>query len=274
MSQTANPFKGGGRFDLTVADGVVIKRGDAPSLAREALGQRHAAGLDIAPRLIAAHRGVIVTELLDGTERALDTIRPSDAYELGSTVRRLHDSRRTATGGRPQWPSRARSLTSYRRLRAIDVLAAAGPDRRLAERIIAALPPLKATPARQPFRLLHGDLVAANVIWTPAPRLVDFEFWRMGDPAEDLAYLIELNALPPAVVAGILDGYANARVADRIDSWRTLCALDAGLWYRRAAQQERATELIERAARSIAEGIGGQIGRRAIPGAAASRSSR
>jgi aminoglycoside phosphotransferase (APT) family kinase protein len=274
VRQTVNQFKGGGRFDLTVASGVVTKRGDVPSLAREALGLRRAAGLGIAPRLVAAQRGVIVTEFLDGTERALDTMGPPEAHELGSMVRRLHDSRRTATGGRPRWPSRARSLTSYRRLRASDALAAAGPDRRLAERIIAALPPLRATSARQPFRLLHGDLVAANIIWTPAPRLVDFEFWRMGDPAEDLAYLIELNALPPGVVSAVLDGYADARVAERIDSWRALCALDAGLWYRNAAQPERATALIERAARSIAERIGEATGWQATPAATPSRSSR
>jgi aminoglycoside phosphotransferase (APT) family kinase protein len=252
VSHTVNQLTGGGRFDITVAGRVVTKRGDPPSLAREALGLRRAAGLDIAPRLLATQRGVIVTELLDGTERVLATMRRSDAHELGSTVRRLHERRRGATGGRPEWPTRARSLASYRRLRASDTLAAAGPDRRLAERVVAALPPLKAASVRRPFRLLHGDLVAANIIWSPAPRLVDFEFWRMGDPAEDLAYLIELNALPPALVAAILDGYANGRVAERVDSWRALCALDAGLWYRNAGQPERAAELIRRAARSIA----------------------
>lgn len=252
MSETARSILGGGRFAITVTGDAVTKRGDLRALAREASGLLRAAGLDIAPRLIATQRGVIVTEFLDGTARALDTLRPSEARTLGATLRRLHDSRRTTTGGRPQWPSRVRSLTSYRRRRAGDALAAAGPDRRLAACIIAALPPLKAASARHPFRLLHGDLVAANVLWTPAPRLVDFEFWRMGDPAEDLAYLIELNALPPAVVTAVLDGYANARVAERVDAWRPLCALDAGLWYRHEGQPDRAAQLINRAARSVA----------------------
>lgn len=249
MNDAARMIEGGGRFDITVAGDAVTKRGDPRALAREAAGLRRVAGQDIAPRLIAAGRGVVVTELLAGAGRALDTVRSSDARMLGATLRRLHDSRRSATGGLAHWPSRARSLTSYRRRRASDALAAAGHDRRLAERIVAELPALDAAPARQPFRLLHGDLVGDNVLWTPAPRLVDFEFWRMGDPAEDLAYLLEVNALPPPVVTAVLDGYANTRVTGRVGAWRALCALDAGLWYRDASQPERAAELIARAAR-------------------------
>lgn len=249
MNDVARTLEGGGRFEVTVTGDRVTKRGDPRALAREAAGLRRLAGHDIAPRLIAAGRGMVVTELLAGARRALGEVRSSDARMLGATLRRLHDSRRSATGGLAHWPSRTRSLTSYRRRRASDALVAAGHDRPLAERIVAELPALDAGPARQPFRLLHGDLVSANILWTPAPRLVDFEFWHMGDPAEDLAYLLEVNALPPPVVTAVLDGYANTRVTDRVDAWRALCALDAGLWYRDASQPERAAELLVRAAR-------------------------
>ncbi len=257
MRDAERPFDGGGRFEITVANGAVIKRGDPRALARDAGGLRHAAGLDIAPRLIASRRGLLVTELLDGAARPLEAMRPHDARALGQAVRHLHEARRTRTGGRPEWTSRVRSLAAYRRRRVDDAIAAAGPDRALAERVVASLAPLAAPAVRQPFRFLHGDLVSGNVIWGPAPRLVDFEFWRMGDPAEDLAYLIAVNALPPALVRGVLDGYGHAGAAARVDAWLALCALDAGLWYRNASQPERADELIARAAHLAARPLSG-----------------
>lgn len=240
---------GGGRFDITVAGDTVTKRGDPRALAREAAGLRRAAGLDLAPRLLRAGRGVVVSARIDGAERRLDTLRRTDAQALGQALRRLHEGRRCATGGLPHWPSRARSLTSYRRRRADDTLAAAERHRELAERILAGLPAIDEHRAAQPFRLVHGDLVASNILWTPTPHLIDFEFWRMGDPAEDLAYLVEVNALPHEAVTALLEGYANASVAYRVDAWRALCALDAGLWYRNAGQPHRAAELVARACR-------------------------
>src|SRR5262249_60691413 len=75
-----------------------------------------------------------------------------------------------------------------------------------------------------------GDLVLANVVWGPAPRLVDWEFWRLGDPAEDLAYAIEVNDLGADLATALLAGYADAAVAERVEGWRALGAVDAGLW--------------------------------------------
>jgi hypothetical protein len=53
----------------------------------------------------------------------------------------------------------------------------------------------------------------------------------MGDPAEDLAYLAELNALPPDVQERVLEGYALPGMAPRVAAWRGLVAADAGGWY-------------------------------------------
>lgn len=242
---------GSGRFAVTVTGDTVTKRGDRRALAREAAGLRRAAGLDVAPRLLRAGRGVVTSARIDGAERRLDALGASDARALGRTLRTLHDGQRSVTGGLPHWPRRARSLTSYRRGRAHDALAAAGGERELAERIVARLPAIDEPAAGQPFRLVHGDLVASNILWTPAPLLIDFEFWRMGDPAEDLAYLVEVNALPQTAVTALLDGYANQGVAARLDAWRALCALDAGLWYRNADQPRRGAALIARAARRV-----------------------
>lgn len=65
-------------------------------------------------------------------------------------------------------------------------------------------------PRPLPFRLVHGDLQAANVLvaddgtW----RLIDWEFSRIGDPREDLGYYNAYSgAVPPNLAALDLDGY-------------------------------------------------------------------
>lgn len=119
-----------------------------------------------------------------------------------------------------------------------------------ARRVIDALAPLPPSDPERPFRLLHGDLVRENIVWTPpGPRLVDWEFWRMGDPAEDLAYLCEVNALTPPAVAAVLQGYSVEGMGERVDAWRPLVALDAGLWYLAHGDAARGEALLARAER-------------------------
>jgi aminoglycoside phosphotransferase (APT) family kinase protein len=248
VTTTQRQLRGGGRFEVTVVGDVVTKRGDARSLAREAAGLRKVAGLDLVPAIVASRRGALSSQYLRGRTRMLKRISDDHAHELGHALRRLHESHRSASGGLPHWPGPARSLTAYRQRRSLDTLAAAGPADSLARRVVAALPPTDTSPTDQPFRMLHGDLAGANIVWTPSPRFVDLEFWRMGDPAEDLAYLIEVNGIPQTRAHSILDGYGVPDMADRVEAWRALCALDAGIWYRTTAQAAPTVGLIVRAA--------------------------
>jgi aminoglycoside phosphotransferase (APT) family kinase protein len=65
-------------------------------------------------------------------------------------------------------------------------------------------------PPPAPFRLVHGDFQAANVLVTPddAWHLIDWEFARIGDPREDLGYYNAYSeAVPPNLVARDLDTY-------------------------------------------------------------------
>ena len=48
--------------------------------------------------------------------------------------------------------------------------------------------------------LLHGDPGAANVIWTPEPVLIDWEYARLGDPADEVAFGMAIAD------AGLADG--------------------------------------------------------------------
>ena len=65
-------------------------------------------------------------------------------------------------------------------------------------------------PPPAPFRLVHGDFQAANVLVTPddAWHLIDWEFARIGDPREDLGYYNAYSAaVPPNLLDGDLDGF-------------------------------------------------------------------
>jgi aminoglycoside phosphotransferase (APT) family kinase protein len=70
----------------------------------------------------------------------------------------------------------------------------------------------------------------------------------MGDPAEDLAYLAELNRVPEQVLAAVLEGYGRPEVAAAVDPWRAVAALDAAGWYLREGMALEAEVLLERGA--------------------------
>lgn len=226
----------------------VEKRGPAAPLAREAAALRALAGRPGVPALLEEAPGRLVTARLPGAPRPLATAGSSDLRALGRLLRALHDARAEERGGLWTWPAPARDLAEYRRLRAADADAAlAGrAEAGLAARADARAPGPPAAPT--PFRLLHGDLVEANVVWGPeGPALVDWEFWRPGDPAEDLAYACELNRLPPAAERALLAGYGAPGMGERIDAWRPIVALDAGAWYLRQGMSVEAAPLLARA---------------------------
>jgi aminoglycoside phosphotransferase (APT) family kinase protein len=217
------------RFSVVIAAGRVAKRGDPEALAREAAALAALAGRPWAPAVVRREPGLHVTERVRGAPRDLAALGREDARRLGAVLREVHDARTAGPGGLWWWEAPARSLGEYRegRVRDAEAALAGTADAGLARRV-AAVPP-----ADGPFAFLHGDLVAANVLWPPAggPVLVDWEFARMGDPAEDLAYLAELNGLPDAVLGAVLEGHGTPGMAARVEGWRGLVAADAGGWY-------------------------------------------
>jgi aminoglycoside phosphotransferase (APT) family kinase protein len=88
------------------------------------------------------------------------------------------------------------------------------------------------------FALLHGDLSPGNILWQPNAddvRLIDWEFSRDGDPAEDLAYLIAEGKLTPETFSDVAEGYiaggGEPWALARVPAWLPLVALDAELWW-------------------------------------------
>lgn len=236
----------------------MLKRGDATALRREARGARMA-GPPLAPAVLASTPGALTSRLITGRPRRLRRLDAHRARALGRVLARVHHRRATATGGLPGWPSRVTGLAAYARGRGRDALARATTtrERALVQRATgAAAAAAGAAPSvAQPFALLHGDLVEDNVVWPAAggdPVLVDWEFWRMGDPAEDLAYLLALGDLPPAVARPVLQGYgADTALARRVEGWRALVLVDAALWHRAHGHPHAAGPLMDRAAAAL-----------------------
>jgi aminoglycoside phosphotransferase (APT) family kinase protein len=249
------------RFHVTDLPGDpprVEKRGDPGAIAREAEALTILTGRPWVPALVEHSPGRMVSTRLPGAPRPIAAIGASEAQRLGALVREAHEVRRGADGGLWSWARPSATLAGYRRRRAEDTeaLLAGGAHAGLARRALGRAGDDGARP--EPFRMLHGDLVESNVVWGPdGPALVDWEFWRMGDPAEDLAYLIEVNGLPPAVVSALIEGYALPGIGRRVDRWRALVAADAGAWYLAEGTADRAALLLERARSACARGEAG-----------------
>lgn len=236
------------RFELLVEGDPpsVVKRGDPDRTAREAAALREMTATGLAPALLSAAPGEVRCQLVDGRPRRLGRLRPTDAQALGAALRRVHDQRRTATGGLHTWPRRVRSLRAYATWRMRDLYPLPPQIAAWAEPVAARFRPV-GDPDPLPFRMLHGDLMEQNILWTPRPVFIDWEFWRMGDPAEDLASLVALNEMPRRVRDGILAGYGDAGMQPRMDAWLAPIALDAGVWFLRNGDSDAADQMFARA---------------------------
>jgi len=239
---------------------LVIKVASPDRVAREARALRRAIGLGLAPDPVGSGGRILVSARAPGASRATNGLPVRQLRALGAAVRRVHDVRHGASGGWSHWAGRARSLAAYRRLYAAEAEVAARQAGRseLAAAVLRALPALPPGEAR-PFRWLHGDLWAGNMLWhRGAPLLVDWEDARMGDPAEELAYLAEMDALSDRAVGRVLEGYDVPGMPDRVAAWRSVVALSAGLWFLAEGLPERAEVLLAQA--------GGRVSRSEGPG--------
>lgn len=86
------------------------------------------------------------------------------------------------------------------------------------------------------FAVLHGDLSIGNILWAErGVALIDWEYSRAGDPAEDLAYLFTEQQLAGEWSAEILARYLIAggdhRDVERIPAYGLFTAVDSALWW-------------------------------------------
>lgn len=87
--------------------------------------------------------------------------------------------------------------------------------------------------------LLHGDIALGNVLWGPNPVLIDWEYARLGDPSDEIAYLFDQNGLAAAQREAFWRGYrahagsamSLAHTMERVNWWEPLTLLGSTLWW-------------------------------------------
>jgi thiamine kinase-like enzyme len=86
--------------------------------------------------------------------------------------------------------------------------------------------------------LLHGDPAGDNILWDAAgPVLIDWEYTRLGDPADEVAYLFDQNDLSAQQREAFWRGYRDGSSAwssdlvDRVSWWEPATLLGSTLWW-------------------------------------------
>jgi Ser/Thr protein kinase RdoA (MazF antagonist) len=233
-------------WEVATPEGLrVIKVGDARRTAREAEILAQLAGSTVAPRLLAAGVGMLITERLDGAPLRPRSWSLDNAEALGRLLRRVHDLPAPTAGD-----EYAVADHRYRDARIADIRRGCRPDARSpTESSIATLPPL----ASDRLVLLHGDPWSGNVVWgADGPVLVDWEYARPGERAEDLAYLAAMDELPTVTLASVLGGYgAGSDLRARVEAWRPLMAAWCGSWLWERGETDRGARLLAHADRLV-----------------------
>jgi aminoglycoside phosphotransferase (APT) family kinase protein len=238
---------------------VIVRISNSASEAAAAQAAREAAVLShlqgrVSPRLLDfrtdgafAGRAVMCLEYIAGRFESLDMASPERMAELGSIVRRTHG---VAVEGLARVLDGPTDLSGYvdDRLRSMmarmplvrDPLpqstqlefheAAAWAEQ-------TALELHKADDPGAPC-LLHGDVSAGNLLWTPQPVLIDWEYARIGDPADEIGYLFGQNALRPEQREHFWRGYGDglepaslARIVERAARWEPLTLFGSALYW-------------------------------------------
>ena len=91
----------------------------------------------------------------------------------------------------------------------------------------------------EPLALLHGDIALGNIIWGPDPVLIDWEYARLGDPADEIAYLFDQSGLTALQRDAFWRGYGAsasnevrfAHLMERSRWWEPITLLGSALWW-------------------------------------------
>lgn len=195
-------------------------------------------------------RPVMCLEFLRGVQPHLAEIGPENLERLGRLVQWLHAQ---PVDDLRDWAPSEIGLSAYVQERWRDHLASRlGAIRdplpsRLQERLKAAV--ALAAGAVEELEslssvggdglvLLHADISGANLLWVPEPVLIDWEYARLGDPADEVAYLFTQNALLEPQRDAFWRGYSEAltddqlrNIAQRVRHWEPITLLGSILWW-------------------------------------------
>lgn len=228
----------GGTADVVVRVSLTDEPAERDHAAREA-DVLAAVGPPVGPELldvrITSERfaaPVICTRYVAGDDTPIAAAPRSSLAALGAVVARCHD---TDLARFPRWPIPEGGVEAYARARLERAMRrCANAHRALPESLQGRLDAAAARAAERaragisselfgdrPLRLLHADLGPGNVVWAAVPVLIDWEYARIGDPADEIAYAFDQNGLDGSQRDAFLRGY---RPDDGI-AWKCHCGL-------------------------------------------------
>ena len=184
--------------------------------------QQAAAAQGLASDVIHASPTVLLTDFADGSVWTGEDLQNDDNLaRLARLLRRVH---RLPPTGRRFDAKRAADLYADR------ITAVGSVDPAFVDEQVAVLHSLPVTAV---VCCCHNDVVAGNIVATPALRLIDWEYATDNDPMFDLAIVAVHHDLDRAETASLLDAYAGDaagrlrnRLAREIRRYRAL----AWLW--------------------------------------------
>lgn len=190
-------------------------------------------------------------QFLRGRQRDLQTVSSAQIEQLASLVAWLHEH---PIGGLRESIGTTTTVASYAgdRLRAILSTLAWARDplpemlqdrlRRAADSLAASIENARESGSFNSgatLSILHGDIGPGNLLWTPGPCLIDWEYTRLGDPADEIAYTFDQNVLAPSQRRAFWDGYQQGmggrsrltQIIERVDWWEPVTLLGSALWW-------------------------------------------
>lgn len=194
---------------------------DAPFNTRcaEANIQMMAAKADLAPRIILADDGLYFTEYVEGVVWERSCLEEEGNLELiAAALKRLHALPLT---GRP-FDAGVAAQRYVERIAGVD----ADIIQKCTEIIVRMRLPQK-------LCCCHNDLVAENLITTPALMFLDWEYACDNDPFFDLATVVEHHELSDSQVTKLLDAYLGGdgqRWREHLEKQRKLYLALLCLW--------------------------------------------
>ncbi len=220
---------------------------DTGGFANEVEALTEVAACPGVPDIVFANDRMLVHRFLPGQPRPLGELPLPQLGRLASVLACLH--RHTSSGFTP-WPDREPRRGSFGdlfRFRVGSLQNYTSYARGLAGALDPRLPDVFArlsSPAilhdpswdDERFARLHGDLSFGNILWSESEvALIDWEFSRAGDPAEDLGYLLSEQPVGATVADSLRQQYVRAggdeRVWTRVPAYVLFTAADSALWW-------------------------------------------
>ena len=249
-----------GTDGLVVRVSVLSDAAEREQVAREAAVLAALEG-SAAPRLLDVccdgrwfDAPVMCTEFIEGDHREFASATRAELEALGAVVGSVHarpvgdlagplggllGGPRTAAGYLDQWGELVAGYLPKLR-QPLPQQVGSGVERALAsvDRILNG--PLRGAwaDAGERLVLLHGDVTPGNILWADRPVLIDWEYARLGDPADDVAYIFGQHGLSAWQRRAFWSGYQHwvqPRALDRIEGrarlWEPVILLGSALWW-------------------------------------------